>query len=161
MNTIQEIAYKVRQHYYEGFLEEYHQQKMRTLQLSNGDKSFQSQLKIETDCILNPDYKKNVRLMDIDNRPSDQIDLEDYGWYILTGIPTKTKELLMKSIDNDTITNIEIDDDDYLVTTTTMDEQNNKSYYTANKILDTVLFPNEKISMMFELVNQISVIDEN
>ena len=94
-------------------------------------------------------------------RPSDQIDLEDYGWYILTGIPTKTKELLMKSIDNDTITNIEIDDDDYLVTTTTMDEQNNKSYYTANKIVDIVLFPNEKISMMFELVNQVSVIDEN
>jgi arginase family enzyme len=86
-------------------------------------------------------------------RPTIQDGLEDYGWYILTGIPTDFKEEIMKSIDNDTITTIDIDDEEYLVTTTTMNEQNNKSYYKTVNVLDTVLFPNEKISMMFELVN--------
>jgi len=92
-------------------------------------------------------------------RPTVQDGLEDYGWYILTGVPTEFKEEIMKSIDNDTIKTIDIDDEEYLVTTTTMNEQNNKSYYKTVKVLDTVLYPNEKISMMFELVNPAFVND--
>jgi len=73
MNTIQEIAYKVRQHYFEGFIDEYYKQKKEITHLCNGDKNVLNQFKIETDCILNPDYKKDVKLIDINNRPSGQI----------------------------------------------------------------------------------------
>jgi len=73
MNTIQKIAYKVRQHYFEGFIDEYYKQKKEIIELSKRDKSIQSQYRIETDWKSNPDYKKDVKLKDIINRPSDQI----------------------------------------------------------------------------------------
>lgn len=90
-------------------------------------------------------------------RPTVQDGLDDYGWYILTGVPTEFKDDIMRSMDSDTIKTIDIDDDEYLVTMTTMNEQNGKSYYKTVNVLDTVLFPNEKISMMFELVNSVSL----
>ncbi len=86
-------------------------------------------------------------------RPTKQESPADYGWYILTAIPNDHKERLMKSIGDDNIITIEIDNKEYMVTKTNMDEQNQKSFYTTVNVLDTVLFPNEKISMVFELVN--------
>lgn len=90
-------------------------------------------------------------------RPTKKESPEDYGWYILKNINNDDKEKIMKSIDDDTIITLDIDDDEYLITKTTMNEQNNKSYYATVKITDTVLFPNEKISMAFELINPINL----
>lgn len=94
-------------------------------------------------------------------RPLDQDDLhDDIGWYILRGISIKDREELIKLITDDQIITIEIDDNEtmecgtYLITKTSMNEQNEKSYYTAESINDSVLFPQEKVCMMFELVNQ-------
>lgn len=77
----------------------------------------------------------------------------DIGWYILRGVDFETKEELLKSIKDDNIITIDIEDETYLVTKTTMNEQNEMSYYTAHTINDCTLFPQEKALMMFELVN--------
>lgn len=92
-------------------------------------------------------------------RPFDQEDPEtDIGWYILRGMDMKTKESLSKLIEDNQITSIDLENEDgeeetYLVTKTTMNEQYNKSYFTAENINDTVLYPQEKSLMVFELIN--------
>lgn len=78
---------------------------------------------------------------------------EDIGWYILRGLDNDTKNRIIESISDDAIVNLEIEEEDYLVTKTTMQEQNKKSYYTSTTINDTTLFPQEKASMCFELLN--------
>ena len=91
--------------------------------------------------------------IDIDNDKEDEI---DHGWYILRGIDIDTKVKLLESIDDDTISNINIDIDgenvNCLVSVTTIKEQNEKSYYSTNNIYDCCLRPEEKISMVFELI---------
>ncbi len=82
---------------------------------------------------------------------------EDYGWNILTGIPLEIRQKLMEGVDDDSIITIDIDDREYLVAKTSVEEQNKKSYYRTTKISDTVLFPNEKISMVFELINPVDI----
>lgn len=85
----------------------------------------------------------------------------DIGWYILRGLSLTEKEKFLALIPNDTIISIDIENDfsseiiegTYLITKTNMNEQNEKSYYTANYINDTTLFPEEKILMCFELLN--------
>lgn len=93
-------------------------------------------------------------------RPADQESKSDVGWYILRGVPLQLREELMKHIDDDTITSISIDIDGngkeqlILVTTTTMTEQESKSILMEDtKMMDCCLYPNEKTSMMFELLN--------
>ncbi len=39
------------------------------------------------------------------------------------------------------------------VTTTTIHDQNELSYYSCDSFLDKRLYPDEKVDMMFELVN--------
>jgi arginase family enzyme len=87
-------------------------------------------------------------------RPSAKKDTDtDYGWYFLANMSMEQRNEIMKELDKDSIMPIKIDDEYYLITKTTMDEQNNKSYYTCNAIRDTVMFPEEKKSMCFELLN--------
>lgn len=86
-------------------------------------------------------------------RPVEQTDSKDIGWYIMRGIDLETKNKIMSNVDADNITTINIDDDDYYITKTNIDEQNSKSYFVANSIIDTCLFPQEKIDMLFELIN--------
>lgn len=87
-------------------------------------------------------------------RSVEQEDLEhDIGWRILRNIPPELKEVLMSSIKNEIVT-IPIDCEDFLVTATSISEQEEKSYYNAESILDTCLFPDEKKYMMFELINE-------
>jgi arginase family enzyme len=87
-------------------------------------------------------------------RPMEQEDPEtDIGWFILRGIDMKYKEALIESIPDDTIISLDIEDHSFIVTKTTITEQNEKSYYVATTVNDTALFPQEKATMMFELVN--------
>jgi arginase family enzyme len=92
-------------------------------------------------------------------RPIEQTDpITDIGWYILRGLPLKEREELIKFVPDDTIITIDLDNDDgksetYYVTKTDMNEQNLKSYCTSLSIQDTTLFPEEKVSMCFELLN--------
>lgn len=95
-------------------------------------------------------------------RPMDQEDPEtDIGWFILRGIELECREELIKIIPDDTIITIDIDINQhdemepgtYLITKTTINEQNEKSYYVATTINDIALYPQEKATMMFELVN--------
>jgi hypothetical protein len=92
-------------------------------------------------------------------RPIEQTDpITDIGWYILRGLPLKEREELIKFVPDDTIITIDLDNDDgksetYYVTKTDMNEQNLKSYCTSSSIQDTTLFPEEKVSMCFELLN--------
>jgi hypothetical protein len=67
---------------------------------------------------------------------------------------------LLKELDIDTITIIEIPDDnnpdneiEIMISSTTILEQNDKCYYTATSYKDCTLFPDEKMAMCFELVN--------
>lgn len=93
---------------------------------------------------------------------SQEDDDSDIGWYILRGLPLEDREDLLKLIPDDTIISIDIEDDEdnlleldsgtYLLSKTSIDEQNEKSYYTAESINDTVLFPEEKVCMVFELL---------
>lgn len=82
---------------------------------------------------------------------------DNYGWYILRNIPKDEKDLIFKEIDEDSIKIITInennEDIDIMVSSTTIYEQNEKCYYTATTYKDCTLYPDEKISMMFELIN--------
>jgi len=78
----------------------------------------------------------------------------DVGWYILQGVSMEDKEKIMKQISTDSIISIEIDGEDYLVAKTTVAEQQEKSFYTATDIKDMCLFPDEKNTMVFELLNK-------
>jgi hypothetical protein len=92
-------------------------------------------------------------------RPIKQLDpLCDYGWYILKGLAIDDREMLLKTLPDDTITTIIVDNTDYLLTKTTMAEQNGKSCFTTTLVEDCVLFPDEKKTMCFELVDS-SMID--
>jgi len=77
----------------------------------------------------------------------------DIGWYILKGLDLETRNNIINEIDNDDIEIIEIEDEEYFITKTTMNEQYGKSYHCAKTIHDTTLFPEEKLSMCFELLN--------
>lgn len=77
----------------------------------------------------------------------------DIGWYILKELDMNTRNEFINQIENDDIKIIEIEGEEYFITKTTMNEQYGKSYYSAKTINDTVLFPEEKISMCFELLN--------
>lgn len=95
-------------------------------------------------------------------RPSNQENITDIGWYIMRGTSLKEREEFLKSIADNTIIKVSMDDsdEDYLVTKTTMNEQNQRSYYVCTKIEDITLFPEEKIAMCFELINSINGKDE-
>lgn len=91
-------------------------------------------------------------------RPSEQLSKTDVGWFILRGMSLDLREELLKKIDSDDILYFAVDDDDgdeqtIYLSSTTMYEQEQKTYYTAENITDHVLFPEEKVHMMFELLN--------
>jgi hypothetical protein len=82
----------------------------------------------------------------------------DIGWYLLRNIPQLMKDELLNSIEIDSIIMLDILDDDnndieIMITSTTITEQNNKCYYLSESYKDCCLYPDEKMSMCFELVN--------
>lgn len=82
---------------------------------------------------------------------------DDYGWYILRNIPKELKEEFFKEIEDDSIKIFTINENntdiDIMVSSSTINEQNNKCYYTSSGYKDCTLYPDEKMSMMFELIN--------
>lgn len=82
---------------------------------------------------------------------------DNYGWYILRNIPKEDREEIFKEIDDESIKIITInengEDIDIMISSTTIYEQNEKCYYTSASYKDCTLYPDEKISMMFELIN--------
>jgi len=84
---------------------------------------------------------------------------DNYGWYILRNVPMDFKNDLLKEIDNDSITIIDIPDENedeeiqVMISSTTILEQNDKCYYTATGYKDCTLYPDEKMAMAFELIN--------
>lgn len=88
-------------------------------------------------------------------RHIEQIDKNDYGWYILRGLNKELRRKILLELTDDTIIDFDIDDKSYFITTTTMEKQNKMNYLANNNLLDTVLFPDEKKDMCFELINVI------
>jgi len=61
---------------------------------------------------------------------------------------------LMSLIPDNSMITFDIDGEDYLISKTSISEQNDKSYYTAKDVSEMCLFPNEKVNMVFELLNK-------
>lgn len=90
-------------------------------------------------------------------RPVNQISQDDIGWYIIKFLTLKERETFLSNLVDKVIT-ITINDNykedmEVYITSTTVQEQNYKSYYTSNNIFDYCLFPEEKLSMVLELLN--------
>lgn len=89
-------------------------------------------------------------------RPLEQTDPEmDIGWYILRGLSVEQTNDILSKITDDQIITLKIDNEEYLITKTTVNEQNDKTYFSSTTIHDVVLFPDEKIYMIPELINKI------
>lgn len=102
--------------------------------------------------------------IDIDGMTQEEIDKlelidDEIGWYIMRDVSLEMRERFIADLkDSDSIKTISIVDDDgkvkdVMITSTTIEEQNSKSYFTAKLYLDCVLYPEEKMAMMFELLN--------
>ena len=88
----------------------------------------------------------------------DTDDTYNSGWYILRNIPFAMKTELLENLDPDSIIILDIPDDDMndvqiMIGTTTINEQNEKCFYLSKSYKDCCLYPDEKLDMMFELVN--------
>ena len=86
------------------------------------------------------------------------LDDEDYGWFIMRNCSLEFREQLISSrLSDDSIIVETIKDTDedieILITKTTMKEQESKSYFGGGTYLDCILLPDEKTSMMFEMLN--------
>jgi hypothetical protein len=83
-----------------------------------------------------------------------------YGWYLLRNIPSVMKQELLETLDQDSIIILDIPTDDdpneeieIMVSTSSINDQNEKCYYLATSYKDCCLYPDEKLDMMFELIN--------
>lgn len=85
-------------------------------------------------------------------RPLYQTSSDDIGWFILRNVSLDVREKLIQSTDDNIIT-FTVDDEDVYITSTTYSEQENMSYYAANNIYDCVLYPGEKMNLVFEMLN--------
>ncbi len=88
----------------------------------------------------------------------------DLGWNILRNVPLELRIKLLEKLDEDDIitftiprdSNDEEDYEDVYISSTTMAEQETKSYALLDEDQDytsCILYPEEKISMLFELLN--------
>jgi hypothetical protein len=66
---------------------------------------------------------------------------------------------LLAKLETIDIITIKLDETEVLVSSTTIEDQNNFSYYSSDSVLDKRLYPDEKMDMMFELINS-NKIDE-
>lgn len=83
---------------------------------------------------------------------------DDIGWFILRNISIELKEKLLNSFDEENIicmsfANDDNEIEDAYISVTTMNDQYTKSFFLAKNINDCILFPEEKVHMMFELIN--------
>lgn len=85
------------------------------------------------------------------------------GWHILKGVPVSLRNHIIKMMeenDQDIICITEQDDEGnditFMYSTTTLHEQRDKSYNNNIKIEDKILFSDDKMAAMFELINKFS-----
>lgn len=117
---------------------------------------------------INENKAKKIKLKNIYNEDSRFIifrnikyNINDYGWYIARNLTDEMKKYLLQKTDNDNIITFNLnkenkednEEDEILITSTSINEQNEKSYFFTNNVFDCVLYPEEKISMLFELIN--------
>jgi arginase family enzyme len=118
--------------------------------------------KIYLNLTSQPDFKLNV--FDEESRflifkPLEEIYDEKYGfgWYILRNINKIMQNEMLSILEPDNIIMIDIPDDDndkhIMISSTSINEQNEKCYYLSESYKDCCLYPDEKLSMCFELVN--------
>lgn len=86
------------------------------------------------------------------------MDETDVGWYILRNVPTEIKLMLLEKLKQDDIITFELNELNYgdvYISSTTCEEQDLMSYAVTddNDHFKCVLYPEEKISMKFELIN--------
>lgn len=96
-------------------------------------------------------------------RPVEQVDEDDIGWYIVRFMTLQQREMFINKIGDEILTlEYENDEDrdeekekekEVMITTTSVKEQQEKTYYYANTVFDCCLVPEEKVSMVFELLN--------
>lgn len=87
-------------------------------------------------------------------RPVHQEDDYDVGWYILRGVSRDIKDTLLEKLCKKKYLTMTVGEDEVFITKTTVNYQNNYTYYDENvKIQDYILFPSEKMDMVFELLN--------
>jgi arginase family enzyme len=92
-------------------------------------------------------------------RPIEQIEPEDVGWFVLRNVSLDIRERLIAHIGEDRIITFETVDEetcepiDAYITVTTLYEQQMKPYTTTNSIHDAILYPAQKVSSMFEMLN--------
>ncbi len=113
-------------------------------------------------------YKPLDEIYQLEKDPECGLD----GWYLLRNMTFGMREELLNELTDDDVIMMEIpknmlnkknDDSDtnnvfnediqILIACTNMKEQEDKSYYTISSYKDMILYPDEKISMLFELTN--------
>ena len=85
-----------------------------------------------------------------------QEDCNDIGWKIVRFMTVQLMNTYIEKIGHN-IMNIDYEDDNgyennILIATTSINEQNEKSFYNAENIAECCLMPQEKVAMMFELM---------
>ncbi len=93
-----------------------------------------------------------------DNDEDDSEDKNDeIGWYILRNISNEERNKMIEYIGDDNIINVTVVKNGHLInalaTTTSMAEQQQMTYDLCQNIADCCLDPEEKIDMMFEMLN--------
>ena len=93
-------------------------------------------------------------------RNFEQLSDEDIGWKIVRFMTLQQRELFISKIDDNIINLVYDETDGYekevMITTTSVNEQNEKSYFVAEGVTDMCLEPQEKMFMVFELLNSVN-----
>jgi arginase family enzyme len=99
----------------------------------------------DNDIEYNSDHDENGKDDD------EEQEYDDYGWYVMRGIPTALREELTKKLieTEDNIILYELDGEKLYISFTTIEEQESLSYYHATSIKDRILLPGEKVNLMF------------
>jgi hypothetical protein len=129
-----------------------------SLNIFNEDSKFLIYKPLEE--IYEEDEIDNTKLTETDTITYNNLKTNSIGWYLLRNIPLAMKNELLETLDPDSIIILDIPDDDnkdneieIMIGITNINEQNEKCYYTALSYKDCCLYPDEKLDMMFELVN--------
>lgn len=87
-------------------------------------------------------------------RPVAKSNPNDFGWYILKGIPLTLEAQMIEQLElsDDNLTIFGLGDEDIYIAISTIEEQEKKSYYQTESIYECTLMPEEKAKMIFYLM---------
>jgi arginase family enzyme len=79
---------------------------------------------------------------------------DNIGWYVMRGITTDMKEQIITKINEseDNIILYSTDDESMYISYTTLEEQEKKSFYDEITLKDRVLYPGEKVNLIFSQI---------